>query len=93
MCAFTPQGDFTAAMLRFVTAHAGLIEPQPGRVHFNLNARADCSSPCAPVSARTPVGGDGLASAAADRHFYSLDACFSMTPELNLPERIVELGK
>jgi hypothetical protein len=90
MCSFATQSPmaFSLAMLRFVGAQAGLIEPRPGRVHFNLNPRV-----CSKDDARNPVGGDGLASAAADRHFYSLDACFSMTPDLNLPERIVEIAK
>lgn len=95
MCTFATANHaaFQIAMLRFVSAHAGLIEPQPGRTHFNLNART-CESPKASqAGACQPVGGDGLASASADRFSFDIDACFSIAPDLGLPERIVEVRK
>lgn len=41
MCTFATQGNFAPIIASFASATAGLIQPKPGRVHFNLNARSE----------------------------------------------------
>lgn len=86
-CFATRNGtEFSLAMLRYVSATAGLITPDPGRTHFNL-------SPSRGASPQNGAAGEpvGVSLVSADRQPFNTDACFNMVEAVTTPERVVEV--
>lgn len=82
MCSFATHSnmDFTIAMLRFVSAQAGLLAPHPDSP-FTRDAMASSAAAREPAGVASPAG------------TFNLEACWTMVPALDLPERVVEIAR